>query len=219
MRLLLVNANTDAAVTRRLAKVARAAASAATRIVPVTAARGVRLIQSARDHEIARRACHEAVAQAEDGCDAVLVAVSLDTAVEELAQRHRKPVIGMTGAALAAARGRGGAVGVITIGETMRSLFLQRFAAERLDPALVHAVELTPAAALQNRDLAAELIAHGVERLAEQGADVAVPVGATVCGLASVVARKAPIPVLESIACGVRLAERLALESANRARC
>lgn len=216
MRLLLVNANTDAALTRRLAKVARAAASAATCIVPVTASHGVRLIQSAQDHRIARRACLEAVARAEGGCDAVLVAVSLDTAIEALSRRYRKPVIGMTGAALAAARARGGAVGVITIGETMRSLFLQRFAAERLDPALVHAVELSPAAVLEDRDRAADLIARGVSRLAGQGADVAVPVGATVCGLATVVAREAPIPVLDSIECGVRLAERLVRNAVAR---
>lgn len=216
MRLLLVNANTDAALTRRLAQAARAAACAATRIVPVTASHGVRLIQSVRDHEIAYSACLDAVAQAEAGCDAVLVAVSLDTAVEELARRHRKPVIGMTGAALAAARERGEAVGVLTMGETMKSLFLQRFAAERLDPALVHAVELTPAAALADGDRAADLIAQGVARLARQGAEVAVPVGATVCGLATVVAREAPIPVLDSIECGVRLAERLVRDAAAR---
>jgi hypothetical protein len=42
MRLLLVNANTDSALTRRLAQAARAAASCAARIMPLTASPGLR---------------------------------------------------------------------------------------------------------------------------------------------------------------------------------
>lgn len=210
LRLLVVNANTSETVTRIVADAARAAAAASTVILPVTAAFGVPVIQCQADHEVAYRACIDAVNRNVGNCDAVLIAVSLDTAVEELQRTCKVPVIGMTGAALAAAADRGGAVGVLTIGETMKALFLERFG--HGCAAVVQSIDLGPADALGGREHAARLLARGVADLASRGVQVAVPMGATVAGLAALIQPGAPIPILDSVGCGVRLAERLVRE-------
>lgn len=206
LRLLVVNGNTNQAVTRVVAEAARAAAGVDTVIVPVTAAFGVPVVQTRADHGLAYRACLDAVQRHAAGCDAVLIAVSLDTAVEELQRGCPVPVVGMTDAALTAATALGSAIGVLTIGETMKTLFLERFGAARAS--LVQAIDLTPAQVLEHRAQAAVLLAQGVRRLTARGAGVVVPVGATVAGLAAVIAPVAKVPVLDSVGCGVRLAEQ-----------
>ncbi|MCC2674761.1 MAG: hydantoin racemase [Ramlibacter sp.] len=215
VRLLVVNANTSEAVTRIVAAAARAAASEGTHVMPVTAAFGVPVIQCAADHDVAYRACIDAVNRNVGLCDAVLVAVSLDTAVEELQRTCNVPVVGMTGAALATAEQSGRPVGVLTIGETMRTLFLERFGANRVS--VVQAIDLGPDTALGDRENALELLRRGTADLARQGMEVIVPMGATVAGLAARIQPDAGILVLDSVACGVRLAERLARDRGKEA--
>jgi allantoin racemase len=148
------------------------------------------------------------VREGAEACDAVLIGVSLDTAIEQLRRECHKPIVGMTGAALAAARRDGRSVGVLTIGETMKSLFCERFGPQAADH--VHAIALDPRTAIEDPARAIRLLAQGVEALAACGARVAVPIGATVAGLAGAIEREASIPVLDSMACAVREAERLA---------
>lgn len=211
LRLLVVNANTSETVTRIVADAARSAASDGTVIIPVTAAFGVPVIQTPADHEVAFRACVDAVTRNAGRYDAVLVAVSLDTAVEELQRICPVPVVGMTGAALQLGAETGAKVGVLTIGETMKVLFLERFGPDCA--AAVHAINLGPAAALGGRDHAARLLAEGVAELAGRGIELAIPMGATVAGLAALIQPQVTIPVVDSMACGVQLAERLVREA------
>lgn len=205
-RLLLVNANTSVQVTRILAAAARAAAAPGTTIEARTAPSGVAVVRNAADHAIATAACLQMV-RAAGACDAVLIGVSLDTALEEARRTCALPVVGMTGAALEEARRSGRRVGVLTIGETMKTLFCERFGTQAAD--FVHAVALDPRMALDDPGRAASLLAQGVEALADRGAGIAIPVGATVAGLADVIALAAPIPVLDSIGCAVRAAQHL----------
>lgn len=205
-RILLVNANTSEQVTQMLAAAAQASASPGTLIQARTAPRGVAVIQNLADHAIATEVCIEMVRAGAAECDAVLIGVSLDTALEALQRESSKPVVGMTGAALLQARRTGRPVGVLTIGDTMKTLFHERFGPLAAD--YVHAIAMDPRMAVEDRPRAAQLLAQGVEILARRGAGVAVPIGATVAGLADEIARHASIPVLDSIACAVREAER-----------
>jgi allantoin racemase len=214
MRLLVVNANTSESVTRFLAETARAVASDGTEIIAVTAAFGAAVIQSQADHEVAQRACLDAVRRNAGKYDAVLVAVSLDTAVEELQDICTGPVVGMTGAALTFAAEQGAAIGVLTMGETMKAMFLERFGNQRA--AALHSVNLSPVGAVQDREGAMRLLEQGVAELANQGMDVAVLMGATVAGLARPLRQTSKIPVLDGVECGVLLAERLVREGASR---
>jgi len=212
IRLLVINANTNESVTRFLSETARAVASEGTEIIAVTAAFGAAVIQSQADHEVAHRACLDAVRRNAGNYDAVLVAVSLDTAVEELQNLCPGPVVGMTGAALTIAAEQGTAIGVLTLGETMKDMFLERFG--HLRAKTLHSINLSPAGAVQNREEAIRLLVQGVAELADQGMDVAVLMGATVAGLAKPLRIASKIPVLDGVECGVLLAERMVREAA-----
>jgi len=213
IRLLMINANTNESVTRFLSETARAVASEGTEIIAVTAAFGAAVIQSQADHEVAHRACLDAVRRNAGNYDAVLVAVSLDTAVEELQNLCAGPVVGMTGAALTLAAEQGTAIGVLTLGETMKDMFLERFG--HLRAKTLHSINLSPAGAVQNREEAIRLLVQGVAELADQGMDVAVLMGATVAGLAKPLRIASKIPVLDGVECGVLLAERMVREAAK----
>jgi len=213
IRLLVINANTNESVTRFLSETARAVASEGTEIIAVTAAFGAAVIQSQADHEVAHRACLDAVRRNAGNYDAVLVAVSLDTAVEELQNLCPGPVVGMTGAALTLAAEQGTAIGVLTLGETMKDMFLERFG--HLRAKTLHSINLSPAGAVQNREEAIRLLVQGVAELADQGMDVAVLMGATVAGLAKPLRIASKIPVLDGVECGVLLAERMVREAAK----
>ncbi|HSV48064.1 MAG TPA: aspartate/glutamate racemase family protein [Ramlibacter sp.] len=208
LRLLLVNANTSEQVTHILAAAARAAAGPGTVILPRTAPRGVPVIQTEADHVIATEVCEQMVREGAPDCDAVLIGVSLDTALENLQRVCTKPVFGMTGAALAHARRSGRPVGVLTLGDKMKTLFCERFGPQAADH--IHVIEMDPRTALEDRDRAAELLAQGVEALAARGAGIAIPIGATVAGLAATISRIASIQVLDSMGCAVQLAEQQA---------
>lgn len=213
IRLLVINANTNESVTRFLSETARAVASEGTEIIAVTAAFGAAVVQSQADHEVAHRACLDAVRRNAGNYDAVLVAVSLDTAVEELQNLCPGPVVGMTGAALTLAAEQGTAIGVLTLGETMKDMFLERFG--HLRAKTLHSINLSPAGAVQNREEAIRLLVQGVAELADQGMDVAVLMGATVAGLAKPLRIASKIPVLDGVECGVLLAERMVREAAK----
>lgn len=208
MRLLLANGNTNAALTEVLARSARAAASPGTEIVTATAAHGVPVIQTAADAAAAFQPLLDAVRERVTGCDGVLVGVSLDLGVDALEQQVSRPVVGMTGAALAVAGRQGRRVGVITLGDDMTTLLRQRF--PELDSMLVETIDMAPAEALAQRGNAGallDLLSAATQRLAARGAQAVVPIGATLGGLGPRVA--AQVPVLDCIACAVSELERL----------
>jgi allantoin racemase len=216
VRILLVNANTSDEVTRIAADEARAAASSGTQIVPVTAAFGARVIRSKADNAIALHACLDAVARHVARCDAVVVAVSLDTAVEELSELLDIPVLGMTGSALAVARARGGRFGVLTAGAAMMGLFQRRFPDH--GASAVECIDIGPREALDDRSSASRLMARAVSALGASGLDVAVPIGVTFAGLPRAIRGMVSMPVLDGIACAVGLAERRLNEAPDTAR-
>ena len=206
MKILLANANTSGAVTQALVKAARLAASPGTEIIAVSAVHGVPVIQTADDLAVAHAALLETVQLNVQGCDGLLVGVSLDLALEELRKQWTLPVEGMTGAALAKAGQQGARVGVITFGEAMTVLFRVRFA--QIDPTLIEVLNISPAMALAGLDKPDALLSQlgaASRRLAARGAQVVLPIGATVAGLASRV--KADVPVLDCIACAVEAIE------------
>src|SRR5262245_45293589 len=113
MRLLVINGNTNEAITERCAGAARSAASPGTEIVAVTATRGPRIIGTRAENALAAASEVGLLAQHGEGCDAALVAVSFDTALDALREAAPYPVVGMTEAALHVAALLGGPIGFI----------------------------------------------------------------------------------------------------------
>src|SRR5512137_1045322 len=96
MRILVVNANTSAIVTEKVAVEARASASPGTEIVAVTGTFGARVIGSRSEHAIGEHSTIALVACHGADCDAVVIAVSYDTGLRGARELLPIPVVGMT---------------------------------------------------------------------------------------------------------------------------
>lgn len=172
MRLLVANANTTEAITETCAAVARAAAAPGTEIIGATPRFGPSVIATRVENIIAGHALLEALAEHAGRVDAVLLAVSFDTALDAARQMMPCPVLGMTEAAALTACMMGGRFGLITFGnvEPYRELIAHHGLSARL--AALAGLDATPPEALANPEGVAEKLRIAVEGLAAQGADL-----------------------------------------------
>jgi len=210
MRILVANANTTEAITAQCAAAARDAASPGVEILAATPRFGPAVIATRVENAIAAHALLELLAEHAGAVQAVVLAVSHDTALEAARQMMPCPVIGMTEAACFAACLLGGRFGLVTLGsvETYRERIAQHGLAGRCATLLGAAT--TPQEALRDPAHAEALVLEGVRRAAEEGADAVVMGGAALAGFASRLQPAAPVPLLDGIVCAVRMAEMLA---------
>jgi allantoin racemase len=209
MRLLVANANTTEAITALCAAAARGAASAGTEIIPATPRFGPAVIATRAENIIAGHALLELLAEHAGRVDGVLLAVSHDTALEAARQMMPCPVVAMTEAACFAACLTGGRFGLVTFGstETYRERIAQHGLAARL--AGLVGVDATPQEAVRDPAGVARKLQGGLAELVGMGADAVVLGGAALAGMAPRLQPDSPVPLLDGIACGVRLLEML----------
>ncbi len=211
MRILLINGNTSAAVTERVAVEARRVAAPGTEIVAATACFGSSLILSRVESLIAGHAVVSALALHGTGCDAAVVAVSTDTGLAAAREIARMPVIGMTEAAVLTACMQGGRFGLLVFGRRALPVFEELVASYRVTArmAAAHALELTSADFMDSERIIAAILG-GVDVLVRQhGAECVVVTGATMAGMSNRLQQQAPVPLVDGIACGVMQAELL----------
>jgi allantoin racemase len=210
MRLLLANANTTHAITLLCAEAARAAASPGTEILPATPSFGPAVISSRAEDAIAAHGLLDLLARHAGQVDAVLLAVSLDTALEAARQLMPCPVVGMTEAACFTACLLGTRFGLVTFGGT--GAYRDRIAQHGLSGrcASLVGVATTPQAALADPEAADRLTLEGIERAVAEGAEAVVMGGAALAGAARRLQPRAPVPLVDGIEAGVRMAEALA---------
>ena len=209
MRILVANANTTEAITALCAASARAAASPGTEILPATPRFGPAVISSRAENIVAGHALLELLATHAGQVDAVLLAVSHDTALEAARQIMPCPVVGMTEAACLTACLAGGRFGLVTFGgaETYRERIAQHGLSVRL--AGLTGIDATPQDAVRDPEDVARRLQSAITRLATEGADSVVLGGAALAGMAPKLQPHSPVPLLDGIACGVRLLEML----------
>jgi allantoin racemase len=211
MRLLLANANTSTEVTDAVVAAARAAAAPGTEIVGATARFGARIIASRVENAIAAHALLDVLAAAAPGCEAVVLAVSYDTALEAARELLDVPVVGMTEAALHTGCLIGGRTGLVTLGA--RTLPLYRETVERYGLAGrlagMRAVDAGALDALRDPARVEALLAAEIEALARDGAESIVLGGAALAGWRARLEPRAPVPLVDGIEAGVALAETL----------
>jgi len=210
MRLLLANANTTHAITLLCAEAARRAASPGTEVIPATPGFGPAVISSRAEDAIAAHGLLDLLAHHAGTVDAVLLAVSLDTALEAARQLMPCPVVGMTEAACFTACLLGTRFGLVTFGGTgaYRDRIAQHGLAGRC--ASLIGVATTPQAALADPEAADRLILQGIEQAVADGAEVVVMGGAALAGAGRRLQPQAPVPLVDGIEAGVRMAEALA---------
>ncbi len=214
MRLLLLNANTDTAITDRMVSLAAAVAGPGVTVAGATARFGVRYISSRAAASIAAHAALDALADAlASGArpDAVLLACFGDPGLAALREISPVPVAGMAEASLFAAASLGARIGVLTGGARWVPMLEEYAAAIGLGGRVrVRAVPQTGDAIAADPDNALEGLADAARAIVADGAEAIVLGGAGLAGLASRLAPRLPVPVLDSLACGVAQAVMLA---------
>lgn len=209
MRLLVANANTTAAITEACAAAARAAAAPGTEIIPATPRFGPAVISSRAENAIAAHAMLDLLADHAGRVDAVLLAVSHDTALDAARQLMPCPVVGMTEAACLTACMVGGRFGMITFGGT--EMYREQMSRYGLESRLAEiiGVNATPPEAVADPDSVGTKVLAATKALAAEGANSVVLAGAALAGFDNRLQEAAPLPLLDGMACGVRMAEML----------
>jgi allantoin racemase len=212
MKILLINANTTAAVTEKIAAEARRVASPGTEVVPVTGTFGVPIIGSRAEMAVAEHAALDLVAQHGDGIDAVVIGVSFDVGLRALREVLGIPVVGMTEAACLVACTLGGRFGIVTYGARSAALFGEIVAGYGLAGRLagVDGIDASPADMLADpQALHAQIAASACKLIERQGAEVVILAGAVMAGLPPLIQDQVPCPLVEGIAAGTGFAELL----------
>ncbi len=215
MRLHVVNPNTTASMTARIAAAARRAAAPGTEIVATNPERGPAAIEGHYDGALAVPGMLARIAEAEAaGVDAHVIACFDDTGIDAARALARAPVVGIGEAACLLATQVGGRFAVVTMmavsvpvleGNLARSGLAGRcsgvratgfpvLSLERGDPAPRAAISAAITAAL--RDDRAEAIVLGCAGMAD---------------LAAALAAEHGVPVVEGVAAAVKLAESLVM--------
>ncbi|MGG5810284.1 aspartate/glutamate racemase family protein [Falsiroseomonas sp. CW058] len=208
MRILVANANTTEAITEACVAAARAAAAPGTVILGATPAFGPRVISTRAENAIAAHALLETLAAHAGRVDAVVLAVSHDTALDAARQLMPCPVVGMTEAACLTACTLGGRFAILTLGQAVpyEELVARHGLAARC--AGVTGLPITPPQVLEDPAAARRALLGAVEALAER-ADAVVLAGAVLAGMDRVLQPQARLPLLDGIACAVKLSEML----------
>lgn len=210
MKLLLVNPNRTQAVTDAVLAAARASASAGTELLAVTGDFGPRVIGSRAENALAHHGVLELVARHAPGCDAVVLAVSLDTALWACRELLDVPVIGMTEAGLLVGATLATRIGVLTYGLRMGPLYRELVESHGLGARLagIEALDVTPAQTFESPDAVRAAVLAGAQRLVERdGAEAVLLAGAAMASLAGALQAEAEVPLLDGVACAVALAE------------
>ena len=209
MRILVANANTSEAITETCAAAARAAAAPGTEILAATPRFGAAVISTRTENAIAAHALLELLAGHAGAVEAVVLAVSHDTALDAARQLMPCPVVGMTEAACLTALMLGGRFGLVTFGgtETYREQIARLGLATRL--AALRGLPVTPPQALADPEGVGVLVLDAVEAMVAEGAEAVVLGGAGLAGFDRRLQDRTPVPLLDGIACAVRMAEML----------
>jgi len=212
MRLLLLNPNTSTFVTERVSAQARQSAQRGTVIVPVTGRFGARVIATRTEQAIAEHATLDALARHADGCDAVVLAVSYDTALLAAREMLAVPVVGITEAALLTACMLGTRIGVVVLGRRVLPLYQERVAGYGLAGRIGgwRALESDAPYGGGNPHGADPQIVQAARDLVERdGCEVIVLAGAVMAGAPTRLQSQLPVPLVEGVSCAVAQAELL----------
>lgn len=213
MRLLLVNANTDSALTERLVAQARQVLPPGAIVVGVSARFGARYIATRAAYVVAGHAALDAYAEVRERVDAIVLACFGDPGLAGLRELSPVPVVGMAEAACRSAAQRFRRFSIVTGGAGWPAMLEEYVGTLGLRDrvASIRAVDATGAQIAT--DPAGNLAAlvrecRAAER--EDAADAVILGGAGLVGIAPAIVAEVAIPVLDSFVEAVNGARKLA---------
>lgn len=210
MKLLVINPNISDDVTALIESEALRSASPDTKLVVRTAGHGVEYIETRFESLIAAGAVAEIIAEHAGEVDGVVVAAFGDPGMPALKELADVPVIGITEAALCAAALQGHRFSIIAISDRIRPWYLdcvERFGLGGRLASIRSINESLNAIGSVQQDFKETLLALSRQAVAEDGADVVILAGAPLAGLARELRGQIPVPVVDGISAGIRMAE------------
>ncbi|MCX4194588.1 aspartate/glutamate racemase family protein [Methylobacterium organophilum] len=202
MRILLLNPNTSAAMTARMARAAAAALAPDAHITALTAATGLPYIASRAEAQLAGAAVLETLAAHHSGHDAAVIAAYGDPGLVAARELFDLPVVGMAEAAMLTACQLGARFAIVTFAPALLPWYEDAVALAGLSArcAGLHAVRRPFAAVTEVQDeLRPEILALA-ERAVGEGADVVILAGAPLAGLAATLRDAVPVPLVDPLA-------------------
>jgi allantoin racemase len=221
MKLLLINPNTTQAVTDAVLAVARATVRPDTEVQAVTGRFGPVVIGSRAEDALAQHSVLQLAAEHAGGCDAVVLAVSLDTGLWACRELLPVPVVGMTEAGLLLGCTLGTRIGIVTYGRRMAPLYRELAERHGLASRLagVAAIDFTPQQTFSNPEQVQAAVVAAARRLVDDdGAEAVLLAGAAMAAMAARLDAAIDVPVLDGVACAVAMAEAQAGLKRPRAR-
>ena len=210
MRILLLNPNTTEAVTQRLLSVARRVASPGTELVPLTAPRGVPYIATRAEAQLAGASVLEMLAEHHCGVDAAIVAAFGDPGLAGARELFDIPVIGMAEAAMHTACQLGRRFAIVTFAAALAPWFAECVALHGLAgrSAGIRTLDGSFGSIADVQEEKEALLVDLARRaVAEDGADVVIPGGAPLAGLAATLRTEIAVPVVDPVQAAVRQLE------------
>lgn len=211
MRILLLNPNTSAAMTARMAQAAEAALAPDVQIIALTAATGLPYIASRAEAQLAGAAVLETLAAHHAGHDAAVIAAYGDPGLIAARELFDLPVVGMAEAAMLTACQLGARFAIVTFSPALLPWYEDAVALAGLSARCVglYAVRRPFQVVIAVQDeLRPEILALA-ERVIADGADAVILAGAPLAGLATVLRRAVPVPLIDPLAAALGQAQAL----------
>lgn len=212
MRILLLNPNTTEDLTQLMVQSARRTAAPGTMILPITAPRGFPYISSRAEAQIGGAIVLEMLAAHHRDGDAAIVAAFGDPGLRGARELFGIPVIGISEAAMLAACMLGRRFLIIGFTSVMRPWYEECVEMHGLGSrcAGVRALEGEFGSITQVREEKEELLLQlATSAIMETQADVLIPGGAPLAGLADKIKARLPVPVVDPTQAAVKMCEAL----------
>lgn len=209
-KLLLINPNTSVHITELVVATARAHVSEDTEIFGATGRFGASYIMSRAASAIAGHAALDAYAAFGADADAVLLACFGDPGLQALSEVAHQPVVGLAQASCIEAAAMGARFAIVTGGASWKPM-LEEFVvnlglADHL--AGIETTDMSGAVIAKDPNGALQYLERAIITCAkDRRADVVILGGAGLAGLAHRLAARLPVPLIDSVAAGVRMAE------------
>ena len=221
MRLLFLNPNTSPNLTEAAAQVARNVARPDTEILTATGRFGARYITTRATAAIAGHAALDAFARQKEGVDVVLLACFGDPGLFALRELARVPVVGMAEASCHMASTLGRKFSIVTGGHRWGPMLEELVEAIGLADKLASVRAVAPSGdeiAAKPEAALAGLAAACTRAAEDDGAETVILGGLGLAGLAELLVDKVPVPVVDNVVAGIRMAEATAALGVAKAR-
>jgi allantoin racemase len=222
VRLLLINPNTSAHITERLAQSARSVLDPHDTLTTVTAEGHPAVVRDAPTLLQANTNAQALASRHAATHDAIVLAISLDGAAVQLREQlPAVPIVGMTEAALLTACLRAQRIGLLTLGASLLPLYKDRVAQIGVSARVVaYAAPEAPSAfgadAVGVVPELRDILAAACQEMRAAGAQVIVLAGAVLCGYSNALQARCAMPVLDGVQCATRQLRLLCGAQATR---